>query len=35
MYRSSVRKMALNAEDAILAAAAAYILLSKPRVKST
>jgi hypothetical protein len=35
MYRSSVCKMALNAEDAILAAAAAYILLSRPRVKST
>jgi hypothetical protein len=35
MYRSSVRKMALNAEDAILAAAAVYILLSRPRVKST
>jgi hypothetical protein len=35
MYLSSVRKMALNAEDAILAAEAAYILLSRPRVKST
>jgi hypothetical protein len=35
MYRSSVRKMALNAEDAILAAEAVYILLSRPRVKST
>jgi hypothetical protein len=31
MYRSSVRKMALNAEDAILAAAAAYILLSRQK----
>jgi hypothetical protein len=27
--------MALNAEDAILAAEAVYILLSRPRVKST